>query len=269
MFDDTKELNKSGFVEKIDVDRLEVTYNNLISEKEKISRLAGLTETVLKFQMGYKVADPIALTDSISSTDLNPITVNESQKTVYSLRPEYSLLETQQRLNMLTLKRYRLTAAPTIVGYGSFSEQAQRQKFNFFDAQQKWFPISIIGGTINMPIFGGGQNKYRIKQQDITILKTKNNIFQLEQAIDMEVNVASISYQNALTSLEAQRKNMALAKNVLEVSNKKYAEGVGSNLEIVTAQTALKEAETNYINALYDMYVAKIDYLKATGSLVK
>lgn len=65
---------------------------------------------------------------------------------------------------------------------------------------------------MNMPLFSGFQNKYRMKQQEITILKTKNNIFNLEQAIEMEVNVASVSYQNALTSLESQRKNMTLAK---------------------------------------------------------
>lgn len=269
MFDDTKALNLAGFVEKIDVDRLEVAYNNLASEKEKITRLIGLSEVVLKFQMGYNVSEAIVLTDSISEVDVNPISVNSNQKIVYSLRPEYSLLQAQQRLNFLSLKRSRLSGVPTIVGYGSFSEQAQRQEFNFFDGSQKWYPIGLVGATMNMPLFSGFQNKYRMKQQEITILKTKNNIFNLEQAIEMEVNVASVSYQNALTSLESQRKNMTLAKNVLEVSNKKYEQGLGSNLEIINAQTALKEAETNYINSLYDLYIAKTDYLKAIGSIVK
>jgi len=50
---------------------------------------------------------------------------------------------------------------------------------------------------------------------------------------------------------------------------KKYEQGVGSNLEITNAQTALKEAQTNYYNAVYDMIVSKIDFQKATGTLVK
>jgi outer membrane protein len=269
MLDDTKAMNKAGFVENIDVDRLEVTFNNLVSEKEKVQRLIGLSETLLKFQMGYKVTDAITLSDSLSVNDQNPVTIAENQKTTYSLRPEYSLLETQQRLNHLQLKRYRLTALPTLVAYGNFAEQAQRTEFNFFDASQKWYPIGIVGATLNIPIFGGGQNANRIKQANISIQKTKNNLFNLEQAIDMEVQVANISYQNAITSLDIQKKNMALAKNVLEVTNKKYEQGVGSNIEIINAQTSFKEAETNYFNALYDMYVAKVDYLKAVGALVK
>lgn len=269
MLDDTKALNKAGFVEQIDVDRLEVTFNNLTVEKEKVERLIGISETLLKFQMGYKITDKITLSDSLTTTDQNPITIQENQKTNYSQRAEYSLLETQQRLNLLNLKRYRLTALPTLVAYGNFASQAQRNEFDFLDFNKKWYPIGIIGATLNVPIFGGGQNAWRIRQANISIQKTKNSITNLEQAIDMEVQIASISYENAVVSLESQKKNMTLAENVLTVANKKYEQGVGSNLEVVTAQTSLKEAETNYFNALYDMYVAKIDYLKAIGALVK
>lgn len=269
MLDDTKAMNKAGFVENIDADRLEVAYNNLVTEKEKVNRLVGISETLLKFQMGYKVSDDIKLADSLSTTNQGTIAIEENQKMVYNLRPEYALLETQQKLNSLNLKRYRLGQLPTLVGYGVFSEQAQRNKFDFFDTQKKWFPIGIVGATLNISFFDGLQNINRIRQAKITMLKTKNSLNYLEQAIDMEVSVASVSYKNAVSSLESQQKNMTLAKNVLEVSNKKYEQGIGSNLEIINAQTSLKEAETNYFSALYDMYVARIDYLKATGSLVK
>ena len=66
-----------------------------------------------------------------------------------------------------------------------------------------------------------------------------------------------------------QRKNMNLAQHVYDVAQKKYQSGVGSNLEIVNAETSLKEAQTNYYNASFDMIVAKIDYQKAIGTLVK
>ena len=134
---------------------------------------------------------------------------------------------------------------------------------------KKWYPIGIVGATLNVPIFGGGQNGFRIKQAGITILKTKNNITNLEQAIDMEIQITKTSVLNAMTSLDSQKKNRELAQNILSVATKKYEQGVGSNLEIINAETSLKEAETNYFNALYDLFIAKIDYQKATGTLVK
>jgi outer membrane protein TolC len=58
-----------------------------------------------------------------------------------------------------------------------------------------------------------------------------------------------------------------LAEDVARVTKIKYEQGVGSNLEVVTAETALKEAQTNYYNALFDALVAKIDFDKANGSI--
>jgi outer membrane protein TolC len=48
---------------------------------------------------------------------------------------------------------------------------------------------------------------------------------------------------------------------------KKYEVGTGSQIEIVAAQTEMKSAQTNYVSALYDAIIAKVDYLKATGKL--
>jgi outer membrane protein TolC len=70
-------------------------------------------------------------------------------------------------------------------------------------------------------------------------------------------------------SLEVQKKNIELARNVFDVSKKKYEQGIGSSLEVNTAENDLHQAETNYYNSLYDLIIAKIDYQKAVGTLVK
>jgi pyruvate dehydrogenase E1 component beta subunit len=162
-----------------------------------------------------------------------------------------------------------LPYAPTLVGYASLSYNAQRNKFDFFDKKQSWFPIGVIGATLSIPIFDGLQKHWRIQQSKIDVLKNQYTLQGLELAIEMESITASTTYQNAQSTADTQKKNMELAQRVFDVSEKKYQQGVGSNIEIVNAQTSLKEAQTNYLNALYDMLVSKIDYLKAIGNLVK
>ncbi len=66
-------------------------------------------------------------------------------------------------------------------------------------------------------------------------------------------------------SLETQEKNIELSRNVYNISQKKYREGLGSNIEILQAETAYKEAQVNYFNSLYTAALAKIDYQKAMG----
>lgn len=268
ILDDTKAFNQQGFAELIDAERLEVQYNNLVTEKDKVVRLIGLSETVLKFQMGYKLNDAIALTDSLN---LNSDTFEELNITNVdvSKRPDYQLLKAQQNLLNLDVKRLKWGYLPTLAAYGAYQYNAQRQEFDLLDTDQKWFKIALVGATLNVNIFDGFQRNYKIQQAKISALKNNNTLKSIESASQLEASVAGISYNNAYSSLLAQKKNMVLAQHVYEVAMKKYQGGVGTNLEIVNAETTLKEAQTNYYNSVYDMLVAKIDYQKAIGTLVK
>jgi outer membrane protein len=265
--DDTKALNENGFVEKIDMDRVELTFNNLLIEKEKVERLVGLTELALKFQMGMEINKAITLTDSLNlSAPIDAIAAT-SNKPTYSNRIEYQLLENQEKLNHLELKRYRLNYLPSIAAYGSLSTQAQRTEFDIFDTKKGWYPTAVIGATLNLPIFDGFQKHYKSQQAKLKIQKTQNSLKSFESAMDLDVASASANLLNAQSSFNMQKKNIELAQNVYDVSKIKYTEGVGSNSEVVTAETSLKEAQTNYYSALYDYLIAKVDWDRANGNI--
>lgn len=273
ILDDTRQFNQQGFVELIDVERLEVQFNNLSSEKDKILRLINLVENLLKFQMGYKISNSLILTDTLNCNEIQFEDFSASKIDI-SKRPDFQILKAQQILLGIDLKRQKWSYLPTLVGYASHNYNAQRQTFNLFsfddnDINKKWFQISLIGATLNLNIFNGLQRVNRLKQAEIALLKGINTLKIVETASELEVSSAIIAYNNAYTSLLIQAKNKSLAKHIQEVVQKKYQAGVGNNLEIVNAETSLKEAETNYYNSFYDMLIAKIDYQKAMGLLTK
>lgn len=266
LLDDTKALNQNGFVEKIDVDRVEVSYNNLISEKEKVAKLITIAECLLKFQMGLDIETPILLTDTMNFSEIPQMTdTSVVGKFEFKNRIEYSLLLNQRKLNELDLKRNRMGYLPSVYLYGNLSTQAQRNEFDIFNTSKKWYPIGIIGFTMNVPIFDGLQKNYRIQQSKLSLMKTQNLVSYTENAIKLEISSTLTVYQNAIQSLTTQKKNMQLAEGVYDAAKKKYDAGVGSNLEVLNAETSLKESQTNYYNALYEYYVAKVDLDKATG----
>lgn len=266
LLNDTRAFNKQGFVEQIDVDRLEVAFNNLITEQQKVVRLISLSENVLKFQMGYTGQDNLVLTDSLSITDNSEITVTKTDATK---RSEYQLLEVQQRLNTINVKRLKFGYLPTLVAYSSFSYSGQRNDLKYFTKEHVWYPTALLGGTLSLSIFDGFQRHYKIQQAKLDFKKGENTLRNLQLAIELEGASAAVNYNNAVASLQVQKRNLDLSKNIYTVSQKKYEQGVGSNLEVINAQTSLKESEINYFNAVYDMLVYKVDYLKAIGSLVK
>ena len=264
---DTKALLDNGFVEKIDYDRLTVTYNNLLVEQEKIQRLLSLGTYLLKYQMGMDVNANLTLSDKLADVKFDFSNTISSQQFDYEKRVEFGLFQTQYTLAKLDLKRQRLSYLPTAFAYGSLSGSAQRNEFDIFDTDKKWFPTSVIGAKITMPIFSGFQRHSKNQQAKLSLQKAENNIDFIKNSIDLEIASSTAILQNAASSLENQKKNILIAEDVVRVSKLKYEQGVGSNLEMITAETSLKEAQTNYFNALFDALVAKIDFDKANGNL--
>lgn len=270
--DDVRALNKQGFAELIDVDRLEVAYNNLETERNKIQKLIQLSEAVLKFQMGYPNQQEISLSDKLDTT--SEYQEMGTAKANFSQKPELMLMQAQQRLLDLNVKSLKWGYLPTVAAYGAYNYNRQGNKLDLFasdanDPTKQWYKIALIGLTIDVNIFDGLQRHNKIQQAKIKSIQNSNTIRNIEMASDLEATMASITFNNAYADLTTQKKNMELAERVLDISQKKYISGLGNNTEVINAETELKTAQTNYYNAIYEMLIAKIDYQKATGTLVK
>ncbi|SMD02929.1 Outer membrane protein TolC [Pedobacter africanus] len=262
---DTEALFKNGFAEKIDVDRLQVLKNNLETERENVTRLLELNINMLKFQMGMPIQAELTLTDQIKDIRAEQVALAVADTTAYKGRIEYALLETQQKLNELDFKRQKSTFLPTLRGFASASKNFQSDEFSrHFDNR---FPTSVIGFTLSWNLINGGQRIYQMRNAKLTIKKTENDMLNLKNGIAQEVSANQKLYLNSKRSVENQERNLALAKEILRVTRIKYEQGVGSSLEVTTAETSLKEAQNNYIKALYDLLITKVDLDKAAGRI--
>lgn len=269
LFDDTQVMYNTGYVEQVDVDRLQVSINNLRSEDNKLKKLIGLSRTLLKFQMGMSFTETIELSDKLEDLQLNSLSINSTQPLDFSKRNEYSMMQSQRMVNELKLRRNKYSYLPSLVAYGNLTTQAQRTEFNIFDTSERWFAMGLVGAKLSLPIFSGTQRKYQTQQSKIELLQVENNIKLLEQGIDIQYSSAKVMLENSIESLENEKANMELAQRIYDTLVVKYNEGLGSNLEVVTAETALKNSTTNYHTALYDAIIAKIDLDKALGNLIK
>jgi outer membrane protein len=267
--DDTKALNENGFVEKLDYDRLSVAYNNLLVEQEKINRLIKLGTYFLKYQMGMPINANLTLTDKLEDIKFDALANVDAQKFDYEKRVEYNLFTVQYKLAKLDLKRQRFSYLPSAFAYGSLSGSAQRKDLDVWDTKKPWYPTALIGGKVTMPIFTGFARNSRNQQAKLSVMKAENNLEMIKQSIDLELASTTASLQNAASSLAIQKKNIETAEEVYRVSKIKFEQGIGSTLEMVTAETSLKESQTNYFNALFEALVSKIDFDKANGTLIK
>ncbi|MBK8873038.1 MAG: TolC family protein [Bacteroidetes bacterium] len=263
---DTKALFDNGFVEKIDYDRVELNYNLLESARNQTKRVVENSYLLLKFQMGMDLKTPISLTEKIDDVMPDIAVINTDSVQVTS-RIEYSILETQHRLTELDVKKNQFSRLPSLVLFGNVSANASRNEFNIFNTDYKWYPTAIIGASLSVPIFGGFTKYVQTKQARLAQLKVENAFYALEQGIKLEFNNAVTGLKNNIDNVETQKKNRELAREIARVSKIKYDQGVGSNLEVVDAETSLREAEANYYTALLETIISKIELDKASGTI--
>lgn len=263
-YDDTKATFEQGFVEKIDVDRLEVALNNLKTEENKASRLTELAIYLLKFQMGMDQNAPLALTDKLQNLDI-PLVSELPDSVDFSNRIELSMIKTQFDLQTYNVKRIKMGYYPSLVAYGGLGTTTNSNDMDLFQSDKRWYWNSIVGLKVSMPIFDGGIRHYRIMQEKATLDKITNSTNNLQQAFILEYNTAKRNFTNSLSSFEFQKKNRNLAAEIVRVTKIKYQQGVGSNIEVVDAEAKQREADSFFFTAMYDALISKIDLDKSMG----
>lgn len=265
-YHETRITYENGFIEKMDVDRIQLTLENLKRNLDNIKRYIELSKNLLKFQMAYPLDQEITLSDAFDDlVDAAKATPEWAALSIdYNLRPEYRVLETAHTLAEMDVKRQQLGYYPSLRGFGAAAASLQRN--NLFDGQEAgWFPSTYVGVTLNVPIFDGFDRKAKINQAKIALQRNQLQTDFFKQSVSLEVSNARTQYANAHESLEASERNLDLANRILETAKTKFKEGVGTSLEVIQAEREYYEAQANVMNAEYDLVIAKKDWQKALG----
>ncbi|MCA6075418.1 TolC family protein [Fulvivirga sedimenti] len=270
LLQETQALYENGFAEKIDVNRIQVQFNNIRVQQDNIARSVALSKALLKFQMGMSPKDDLELKDTIDELIFQEVPAQVFQDFDYNRRIEMSYLQTNIELNQLDIKNVKMGYLPDIDLYGALGATAGTQSSGeLFKPGTNWFDYSAVGVRMQLPIFDGLRKSHQIQQRKIKALQLENSREQLQNSIDVEIQQSATNYQLAVDNLKAQLENMDLAEEVYNVAKIKYEEGVGSSIEVTNADADYKESQTNYYNALYDALIAKVELQKAYGVLIE
>lgn len=278
LFRNTTAMQENGFAEKIDVDRLKVQLNNLRVGKQDLESLNDISMKLLKFQMSYPFEQTLIIDGSLEEAALSNAQAPLDSFN-YAKRPDYQVMQVNYELQKLNIKNKYAEAIPSLSAFASLGYNTQSPGFGgIFSTEatfegndqigpDKWYGYSTIGLRLSWNLFTGLQRNFQIQQEKLTLEKLENGFESLEQSIDMEIYQSQQNLKNAISKLEVQRESMDLATSIFDITQIKYQEGVGSNLEVVEADNSLKEAQTNYYSALYDAIIAQLELKKALGTL--
>ncbi len=261
LLDDTRATYKAGFVEQLDVDRVEYLLSTLKTQRESLVRQREIVIDALKFAINKPMDQDILPSDDLDRLLTDYGDVDPEEKLDYMNRPDYQVLLKARELSQVQVDAYRKDWLPVVTAFASYDPSYQGNDALF------WVPSSIIGVKATMPIFNGGMSKAKQERAVISALKVDEQKNLLTRAYDLEAESARKQYYSTKLKLEDQQHNQDLAERIYKTSEAKFRQGVGSSFEVTQSQLGYYQAQAALINARFDYLNAIIALRKALGKL--
>jgi outer membrane protein TolC len=264
ILDEVSTMYELGLVEDLDVDRMALTLSNMKIQSENMDRMTDVAYLYLKLILGLPLDEEIILTDSLNNL-LSDNQIIQLKEPSIENRKEYQLAQTQTQLMKLDLRRFQSQLLPSITAFASYSKNAYRNEFDFFD-EGKWYPSNVIGIKANMTLFDGLARVSRIQQAQINYEKARNNQSQTSEFLQLAYEMALSNYITAFNSQEQTANNLELSKKIYHKTLLKYKEGLVSSSELSQAGADYSQAQANNAQSIYNLLIAKTNYNRSVGN---
>lgn len=256
----------NGLAKKIDLDRIVVKLTNISTQRQQLINDVQIQENTLKFYMGMPIETPISLPQTDFS--ITPLAVNQSVDV--TKHTQYQLLKKQEELNMYNKKakvaeyypKLSLTAGYNYIGQGPELPWFKKSADNVY-----WSDYANIGLNLSVPIFNGFGTRAKVRQADVDLRKTQEDIKDTKLSLDMAFENARTQINNSMITITNQKENAKLAQEVLNDTQNNYQNGLATLTDLLDAENAHTEAQNNYTSAILDLKLAEIQLIKAKGEL--
>lgn len=251
----------NGFAKQIDLDRLTVNRTNLQTDYDNSNQAYQQQLMLLKYYMGMPLETELTLPLIDSEANVVKLTDPEALN-----QTDLSLLQAQQDLYSMQLKQIKAGYIPTLSLAFHSGIQIQQNDLRIFGKDADWFPNSYVSLNLSVPIFDGLAKNSRVKQMTFQLKESELSEQYLLQGLKMQRTNALSKLQINQAALEKQQRNIELSRKIYEVTQAQYTGGVVTLTELVNAETALKESQTNYLQALVQVKLAELELIKTTGT---
>jgi outer membrane protein len=254
-------INKNGFIEDTEVDQIELTLRNTENAAGTLEQQIELSYKLFKILLGLSLDTRIELTQSFNEFLLSADIEDPSYSSFnISDNIDYKMLEAQERISELSLKRERAKYLPVVSAFYSYTDKTNKADFDFTINH-------ILGFNVNIPIFSSGQKHAQIQQAKIELEKTRNMKDMAEENIMLGIQQAAFDLEKSIEKLKNEQFNIDLSKRIYQKTLIKHREGMASSLDLAQAHNQYLNSSSNYTNSILEMLNAKLNYDKVLNNL--
>ena len=251
-----------GFMESTDVDRLTIQLADARNRQRNLQQQANVARAYLALVLGIPTGTPLTLTDPLPQLMSDP---KESALATQDFAVAQHIEEKQAtsliQVSDLMTRKEKAAYLPQLSGFINYQQQYNGLELS--PAAGPWFPSSMWGISLNVPIFSSGMRMQRVKQAQIDQKEAAVNLKGTEQRLLTEHVQQQAMLASAQDSYETAKANMELAERIFQRTSVKFNEGVGSSFELTQEHSNFLTAQQNYIQSMVNLLQARTDMRKA------
>ena len=255
---ETQKTYDNGLTELENVEQLQITLGNVESNLNNAKRLKEIAYQMLNISLGNAIDTKLTLTSTldnlvIENTDLSLLA---SQFNIDN-HIDFKIAQNDRESKRLLMKFEKSKALPTLSAFVNYNAVANSNSFSFFETSQKWVNTSVLGVTLNVPLFSSFGRSSRTAQAKIELENADIRLEEAKQKLNLQVKTAKSEYQLGIENYETAKKNLALAERIERKQEVKFFEGISSSFDLLQAQNQLYTQQNNYVQSMLNVIAKK------------
>lgn len=257
-YNDAKKIYENGLNEEEDVEQLEITLGNLKNQLNNVLRMKGIAYQMLNLSLGNDIDTKLILTDSLDSLVEKNISLALISKDFnVNNHIDFKISENDRETKRLMMRLEQSKALPTLSAFVNYGTQAFSNSFTFFDSNQQWFQQSLLGVSLNVPIFSSLGRSAKTAQAKIALENADLRLEETKQKLTLQAKKAKSEYQLSIENYQTNKKNVGLAERIEKKQRVKFFEGISTSFDLLQAQNQLYTQQQNYIQSMLDVIAKK------------
>ncbi len=262
---DVQKMIDEGVATRADGLKVSVKVNEAEMQVTQVEDGLSLAKMLLCQLCGMPATSQITLADeSKESIDTEADVAVADTETAIEQRPEMRLLQNAVELTRQTTKLTRAAYLPQVLLTGGYL-MTNPSMFDGFN--KKFAGMWNVGVMVRVPVWNWFEGVYKVRATKAATTIARLEMDDTREKLDLQVNQSTFKLNEAYKKLDMAKKNVEKAEENLRCANIGFKEGVLQTTDVMTAQTAWMQAQSQKIDAEVDVKISQTDLKKALGIL--
>lgn len=260
-------LREAGRVSGYELLRAEVQVSSLRPDSIRAENARVLSALNLKNLVGLDPHVDLQVPGGFRNETVLDTSLPEDDLVRFGLerRPEMRQVTREVQMRKQAIRVAQAASRPSLdlTTTGRVQIQSNEFELNTDEATQSW----SSGLVLSVPLFDGMRTRARVLQARADMRKADLQRARAERNISLQIRSAALDLKVAEERLAAQEQALSQARRGLEIAKSRYANGVGTQLELLDAELVLLQADTDYAQGRRNRAAALVALEQAVGVL--